>query len=949
MSKDSQQAATINLVYCSDTRFLIPTAVSLQSVILHSESQDRYHVHLITDSNNEFLLSKFKSVVAGKKNFLLDIIDINKTEVAEQSFSLHDPKRITKIAYARLFLDKLLPNADKVIYLDSDIIVNHNLAELWRTDMQGKTIAAVHDYYISQMALGEEASGQRNLVGYRQYSQQVLGIKSLVNYFNSGVFILDLARVRQQKYHEQFLNVASKQYDYFHDQDVFNAVLQNDCHILDPRWNYQNSYVGHTKYHLITDPWITHFTATRKPWDYPEDDLFQSWWDVARSVPEIINLLNVPSLETAPAPENATQVQLVMCVDEQTVYNLPTVIQSILANHHSGRIEAYIATLNELSPLTKTLISHSFDNQKLKLTFINAQKFIADHQIDFTTFTINSANITPVAFLRLLLAELFPHHQRILYLDADLVAVSDVQELYNIDLQGRALAVIRDYKLSALDDDRWMRESFLADSSKSLKNYFNSGVMVCDLNVWRQKQILNNLPALQKLELAYEDQGILNCLFSDNCLHLDDTWNVQVDKLEKREYVSEQRAQQLTQNAKIIHYCGPVKPYHTSNQKDIYRYWWQYGSHSPFTFMCQPPTTTADQDFNPSADDTKQQIKDYIKKVLAKINISYRYHNYILEMTRNTYLELVAMKLAFQWYNQPTTGSLEKEEKIIVRPKGWEINKTNLENYSKYERANDPELVVSLTSYPGRFNTLVYTLESLFAQTFKANRIVLYLSKDEVNPQRLPAFLKDYLKQGLEIKWVKQNLRPYNKLIYALQDFPQACIVTVDDDIYYPETAIAALWQSYLQYPQDIQAHRVEQVKVNGRAIESYRHWEQIQFSENEDLNASYANCMTGVGGVLYPPHCFDDEVFAIEKLKVLSPTNDDLWFHVMAVKNRVKVRIIQNNVSRLVYCDYQAERKPGNHRLGDININRNNNDIQFRCLMKAYPEVMARIINTRK
>lgn len=98
------------------------------------------------------------------------------------------------------------------------------------------------------------------------------------------------------------------------------------------------------------------------------------------------------------------------------------------------------------------------------------------------------------------------------------------------------------------------------------------------------------------------------------------------------------------------------------------------------------------------------------------------------------------------------------------------------------DKYGNTEIIVSLTTYGRRLYRVHLTIESLMQQSMKANRIVLWLS-DEFK-DTLPQTLLKQTKRGLDIRYCK-DIRSYTKLVPSLREFPEATIITVDDDIIY--------------------------------------------------------------------------------------------------------------------------------------------------------------------
>ncbi|MBD5329075.1 MAG: hypothetical protein HDS03_04210 [Bacteroides sp.] len=198
----------------------------------------------------------------------------------------------------------------------------------------------------------------------------------------------------------------------------------------------------------------------------------------------------------------------------------------------------------------------------------------------------------------------------------------------------------------------------------------------------------------------------------------------------------------------------------------------------------------------------------------------------------------------------------------------------------------DHEIIVSLTSYGKRLYEVGVTIESIMQQTMPPNRIVLNLDK-EAESLPIPITLQRLMKRGLEINIIPDHIRSYKKLLPTLQLFPNAIIITVDDDCIYEFDLIERLFNSYLKYPNAVSAVRVHSILLgkDGKPL-PYHKW-QVANAFAEKGNRLFP---TGVGGVLYPPGTFSTEVFNQEVFTRLAPTADDIWFHAMAIMNGTEI-----------------------------------------------------------
>lgn len=224
-------------------------------------------------------------------------------------------------------------------------------------------------------------------------------------------------------------------------------------------------------------------------------------------------------------------------------------------------------------------------------------------------------------------------------------------------------------------------------------------------------------------------------------------------------------------------------------------------------------------------------------------------------------------------------------------------------------------LVISLTSYPGRFATLHLTLKSLLDQTVQPDRINLWIAHDDL-PQ-LPAEVRALEGDILSIR-ACDDLRNFKKIIPTLGDEPDAFIVICDDDTYYPEYWLGQLVDAYDPSQPSIvctRAHRLKYTADGGLA--PYRAWKR----NVSDRSTAYPRTdllPTGNGGVLYPPRSLPAQTLDLDLVRKLSPTSDDVWLYFMARQAGWSVRRVPGRKRRFVDWPHsQAQALHAFHRGG--------------------------------
>lgn len=234
-------------------------------------------------------------------------------------------------------------------------------------------------------------------------------------------------------------------------------------------------------------------------------------------------------------------------------------------------------------------------------------------------------------------------------------------------------------------------------------------------------------------------------------------------------------------------------------------------------------------------------------------------------------------------------------------------------------------LVVALTSYPPRYPTLHLTLRSLLSQATAADRIVLCVTADD--RARLPAAVTCLEGHGLTILLSAEDIRSYKKIIPPLEAYPNAFIVTADDDIYYEPQWLGALVSAYQpQTPAVIcnRAHRAKFEESGRLAPYADWDWEVPGRTEGFDLFP------TGVGGVLYPPGILPPETSDAATFMRHAPRADDVWLFFMGRRAGVRYRTTGFKTRGLDWLGSQTS------SLNQTNVAEGGNDIQIRNLEEA-------------
>ncbi len=202
------------------------------------------------------------------------------------------------------------------------------------------------------------------------------------------------------------------------------------------------------------------------------------------------------------------------------------------------------------------------------------------------------------------------------------------------------------------------------------------------------------------------------------------------------------------------------------------------------------------------------------------------------------------------------------------------------------ERYNGEEIIVSLTSFGKRINEVYLAIESIMQGTLKPNRIILWLAKDEFGGKALPQTLLRQQKRGLQIEFC-EDIRSYKKIVPTMAKYPDACVVTIDDDAMYEFDLLENLIRAHQENPDDICACRMHRIALDDQnKPKSYLQWDMLVYPTEK----SNLHFLTSGGGTLFPPYCFDEEFFNEDAFMSLCPYADDVWINAMIWKSERQV-----------------------------------------------------------
>lgn len=250
----------------------------------------------------------------------------------------------------------------------------------------------------------------------------------------------------------------------------------------------------------------------------------------------------------------------------------------------------------------------------------------------------------------------------------------------------------------------------------------------------------------------------------------------------------------------------------------------------------------------------------------------------------------------------------------------------------------EERVVVSLTSYGRRVaSVLPFAVYSLLRQTVKPDVIVLWLDEQQWSDDRLPRRIAQLRKAGLLTVNYCRDLRSYKKLVYALRDYADDVIITVDDDSYYRSNLIERLLAAHREHPEWVITQRAHRMRIDGCTVAPYVSWQLKVYGAHDDLVFP-----TGGGGCLYKRSMLYHDVADSRLFMRLSPTADDVWFFFMELLQATTRLVLPRDGYAYVPLDafYQLFHRQSN--LKQTNFDGGQNDVQIKAVMDYYHVTVA-------
>lgn len=305
---DSKQI--IPVVFAADNNYVPMLTTTVYSTLLNASKDYFYDVvvlHRDITGDNQLTMQRFFGQF---ENMSLRFCDVSEY-VLRHDLSTNNP-HISVETYYRFLIQEILPDYDKVLYLDSDLIIQGDISELYGVNLGNNLLAATHDI---------DFLGNLNMKNGKRltYAKKVLGMKNPYDYFQAGVLVLNTAEMRKLYSIEAWLDFASDDRFIYNDQDVLNAHCEGRVTWLDNDWNVMIdcnnrianvfSFAPASTFDAFNDSRnhekIIHYAGFEKPWKFSSCDRSIAYWTYARQTPfyeSLMSMLAGPVRSTSSSP-----------------------------------------------------------------------------------------------------------------------------------------------------------------------------------------------------------------------------------------------------------------------------------------------------------------------------------------------------------------------------------------------------------------------------------------------------------------------------------------------------------------------------------------------------------------------------------------------------------------------------------------------------------------------
>lgn len=302
----------VPVFFAADDKYTPVLSVALTSLIAYVSNENHYDIHILTEDITKQNEKIIRDIVAGKPNVTLffdNISDLIRADLADL-----DTKLWYIETFYRVYIPRLFPQYDKAIYIDCDLVLNGDIAELYNVDLGDNYVAAAVERIMAQVP--ELTAYANNYVG--------VGVHK---YFNAGVLLMNSKLFRHIRLEDRFFEIYNTmKMDVAPDQDCLNVICAGRVKWLTNIWN-KTPFSPNDQPLSDKEIRLYHYILSSKPWKNRDAVAFEDkFWQHAKNTVFYKHFLDLKAKVTDAdiAKDQQRTVAIIelagkMCTDEPVV------------------------------------------------------------------------------------------------------------------------------------------------------------------------------------------------------------------------------------------------------------------------------------------------------------------------------------------------------------------------------------------------------------------------------------------------------------------------------------------------------------------------------------------------------------------------------------------------------------------------------------------------------
>lgn len=593
----------------SSNEYVPYCGVLIYSLIENSSPENNYDIIILNRDISESNKALMGQLIENRKNISIRFID---TSSIAEALHVNVHGHFALESCLKLFLlSNVFEHYPAFVATDSDLVFNHDVAELYNIDIGDNYMAAVDDVIMKRFVAQNRISGDTSNAPHIRcgaYITEYLGMPSADRYYNTGVIVFNLKWCREDGVFEKVFELINTKEYWFLEQDVLNEVCGEKIYELDYRWNVLNydGQLDSIKNFLsedqlkrfsaaLDDYYVMHFAGPSKPWINTEIDYADVFFSFAGKTPwyrdiifrayapyhnAVLNTVFISDICSDRIPPAFSQNNVPICMFSSSDYApfCGVLINSIIKNRGERNCYDIVILERSISLVNKEKILASVAGiENVSVRFVNLSN--VSEEVGAQTYGYYVLESCLKLFL---LSDVFEGYDKFIALDSDLVLNRDVAELLKVDIDGKYMAAVDDIVMHIMVANNEQRgqasnaphipagDYIVEHIGLETDNvYYNTGVIVLNLAECRKQNLYAAATKLVTTKAYwFLEQDVLNELCAEHTLNLDYRWNTICLNAEYTAFLKKSSPNDLfisycrsIEDPFVMHFAGGVKPW----------------------------------------------------------------------------------------------------------------------------------------------------------------------------------------------------------------------------------------------------------------------------------------------------------------------------------------------------------------------------------------------------